>query len=380
MIRIVADTHIPFLRGALDRVAEMIYLPGEAISRTDLLRADALLVRTRTLCNEELLHGTGVRFIASATSGFDHVDTEYCQRVGIAWTHAPGCNAGAVGQYMASALAYVLQKTGRSFHQSCLGVIGAGQVGSKVASLAGKLGMPVLVNDPPRERREGPEAFTNLEELLGKADVVSMHVPLNLTGPDRSLEMASTDFFNRMKTGAWFINTSRGEVTNEETLLRALRTKQLGGCILDVWQNEPHIRPTLHQAADLATPHIAGYSVEGKANGTMACVQAVSRFFNLGKDDWKPGGLSESNRMQQHVACQDMRPESFFLKLAMGNYPVLEDDKAFRDAPQHFESLRNQYPPRREAQSCGVHLSTCPPAYAAIARAVGFQHITISPS
>lgn len=380
MIRIVADAHIPFLRGALDRAAEMIYIPGGDISRADLLQADALLVRTRTLCNEELLHGTGLRFIASATSGFDHIDTDYCQRAGIAWVHAPGCNAGAVRQYMASALAYVLQKTGRSFHDVCLGIVGAGQVGSRVAGLAGKLGIPVLVHDPPRERLEGPEAFTGLEELLGKADIVSMHLPLNLAGRDRSLGMASADFFDRMKAGAWFVNTSRGEITDEEALLRALRTKPLGGCILDVWQNEPHVRNDLLQTAELSTPHIAGYSVEGKANGTMACVQAASRFFKLGADHWTPPGLPESNRMQQHLSCRDMRPEDCFSALAMGSYPILEDDKALRNDPRHFESLRNQYPPRREAEACIVQLSSCPPACAAIARTLGYQRITISPS
>ncbi len=179
MIKIVADNKIPFLAGALESAARVEYMPGSEISGEQLMDADALITRTRTRCNRELLEGTSVRFIASATIGYDHIDTEYCRQQGIEWTNAPGCNSFSVEQYVVSALLWLAHHRRIDLRTLTLGIIGVGNVGSKVANAARVLGMKVLLNDPPRERQEGSAEYSSLEELKSRADIITLHVPLN---------------------------------------------------------------------------------------------------------------------------------------------------------------------------------------------------------
>jgi erythronate-4-phosphate dehydrogenase len=359
MIKIVADQHIPFLRGALEGVAEVHYLPGRQISNQHLKDADALIIRTRTRCDEQLLHGTPVRFIASATIGHDHIDADYCKQQNITWTNAPGCNAGSVCQYLASALAYIIQNDQKSFEELSLGIVGAGHTGSKVACLARKLGIRTLINDPPRERQEGSSGFVTLSTLLQEANIISMHVPLQLSGPDKTFHMADEAFFKKVKKNTWFINTSRGETTDTNALINALKQNHLQGAIIDVWENEPEISPDLLWLANIATPHIAGYSTDGKANGTSMSVQALSRFFGLAKDNWTPQNLPlppNDALIRYHTGTTR---EECFCKLAMHTYNIESDSIALKAARQHFEGLREQYPIRREPQAysmAGEHI------------------------
>jgi erythronate-4-phosphate dehydrogenase len=348
MLRVVADDKIPFLKGVLENVARVSYIPGSKISRNDILSADALIIRTRTKCNEQLLEGTGVKYIATATIGYDHIDTEYCMANNIAWSNAPGCNSGSVMQYIASALGHITSSTGKRFADLSLGIVGAGNVGSKVENLARLLGMRVIVNDPPRQRDEGNGAFSDLATLLAGSDIVSMHVPLNMQGPDRTFHLAGEWFFGTVKKGAWFINTSRGEVMQTGALLDSLRKKHLHGAILDVWENEPDIDSELLTLADLATPHIAGYSLDGKANGTARSVRAISRHFSLGMDDWYPENLMSPVNDLINIQPGNDDPDRLARSLFFHSYEIEADSNRLKSTPADFELLRDNYPPRRE--------------------------------
>ncbi len=347
-LRMVADKNIPFLEGVLEGVARVDYLPGAQIGPGHLRDADALIVRTRTRCDERLLAGSKVRCIASATIGFDHIDTAWCAANGIYWTNAPGCNAGSVQQYVASALACILERTHKPFRSLCLGIVGAGHTGARVQAMARQLGIRTLVHDPPRQRQEGPGEFVGLEDLLAEADVVSLHVPLNVTEPDKTLHMAGDGFCSRMKQGAWLINTSRGEVADTGALVKALRSGRLGGAIIDVWEKEPRISMELLQLADIATPHIAGYSADGKANGTARSVQALSRYFSLHLDTWRPTDIPQPTDPVVDIRQSFDGAEELFIYLAGLTYDIRADSARLKQDPDSFEKQREDYPLRRE--------------------------------
>ena len=281
-MKIIADSKIPFLKGVFEPYGVVEYYAGKEITPEVVKDADALIVRTRTRCDAALLQGSSVKFIATATIGFDHIDTDYCKKSGIAWKNAPGCNAGSVMQYVASVLTRLSINYHFDFNETTLGVIGVGNVGSKVARMASLLGMKVLLNDPPRERKEGRGAFVSLNEIADRADIITFHVPLNRGGADNTFHLFNHDFAKQIKPGSIIINSSRGEVVSGNVLKKVLKEKYLKAAVLDVWENEPVIDAGLVPLIDMATPHIAGYSIDGKANGTAMSVRAVSNFFNLG--------------------------------------------------------------------------------------------------
>jgi erythronate-4-phosphate dehydrogenase len=356
MIKIVADNKIPFLEGALESVAMVEYLPGAEITRSHLLDADALITRTRTKCNRELLEGTSIRFIATATIGYDHIDTDYCREKGIGWTNAPGCNSSSVEQYIVSTLLWLANQRSIDLKALSLGVIGVGNVGRKVASVARALGMRVLLNDPPRERAEGKAEFVSLEELKEHSDIITLHVPLNKAGLDKTFHLVNREFLTHLKSGAILINTSRGAVVDEGALLEGIRSEKLSDVILDVFENEPAINRELLEALTLATPHIAGYSLDGKANGTTMSVQAISRFFKLGLDDWSPATMPvpESSEILADASESDLY--ELFWEVYAQTYDVSSDDQRLKSAPESFEILRGEYPFRREPVAYAVRL------------------------
>lgn len=354
MLKIVADSKIPFLAGALDSVAQVTYMPGAQISKEHIAGADALIIRTRTKCNRELLHGTSVKFIASATIGYDHIDTAYCDTHGIKWTNAPGCNSGSVKQYIASALAEIISIENKTFKDITLGIIGVGNVGSKVADMAKTLGINTLLNDPPRQRNEGKGNFTDIETVIAQSDIITMHVPLTHQGIDKTFHLANANFFAKMKHGAWFINTSRGEVMETQSLISVLESKHLGGAVIDVWENEPHINLKLLELAHIATPHIAGYSADGKANGTALSVQAISKFFNLGTDSWHPNNIPQAPANNLDIVCISKSTEQIFSELSSFAYNILLDSDKLKKLPQTFELQRETYPIRREPENLEI--------------------------
>jgi erythronate-4-phosphate dehydrogenase len=356
-LRIVADAHIPYLQGVLEPFAQVDYLPGSGITNRHLTKADALIIRTRTHCRRDLLHGTAVQLVATATIGFDHIDTDFLESRGIAWFHAPGCNAGSVMQYVASALASWRIATGISLSGLTIGIIGAGHVGSQVAQLSKALGMKTLLNDPPRSISEGSERFCELKELLEESDIVTLHVPLHHQEPFGTFHMADDDFFAVLKRKPILINTSRGGVVDNQSLIRAMASGKISGFIADVWEDEPRVDLNLLSKAFLGTPHIAGYSADGKANGTSACVRAVSRHFGLGIDNWVAEGLPEPKEPAISLNSSGKSPEELLCEAFLFTYDINMDDRFFRAAPGDFEKLRDRYPVRREPGAYRVGLN-----------------------
>jgi erythronate-4-phosphate dehydrogenase len=345
-MKIVTDHKIPFIRGVFEPHAEVLYLPGGEIRREHLHDADCLLVRTRTRCDQKLLEGTRVQFIGTATIGFDHIDTKWCDENGIKWTNAPGCNSGAVAQYITAALHEMSNRLDFDLKDRTLGIIGVGHVGKKVEKIARDLGMQLILNDPPRERTEGHSEFADLPALLKNSDIITIHVPLNREGPDKTINLVDRLFLDALKSGAILINSSRGEVLNEEVVIlwmtehlqrsgSSLVTGHLS-LVLDVWQNEPDINRELLGLADIATPHIAGYSVNGKYNATTRMVEAVSDFFQLSIPPIPP--LTKDG-----VAVKQNG--------AMAYYDIMADDFRLRESPETFEQQRNNYPERWEFRS-----------------------------
>lgn len=340
-MKIVADKDIPFLEGVFEPYAEVVYKTGSAIAAADVADADALIIRTRTRCDASLLDGSTVRMIATATIGMDHIDLEYCRAHGIHVENAAGCNAGGVMQYVFSALYGVGARKGIKLEDCTFGIIGVGHVGSKVEAMARYLGFNVLLCDPPRAAAEGPEKFCSLEYLLENSDIVTMHVPLDET----TRGMADATFFALMKPGAIFINAARGEVIDEQALIAA--APKLGAVVIDTWCNEPDINEELLDIADIATPHIAGYSLLGKQNATTMAVQAVARFFCIPElYDFKPQDADSSHE----PVLLDLKGKNHgeIAAVFQYNYPIFTDDFRLRMEPHKFDKLRTEYQYRRD--------------------------------
>ena len=340
-IKIVIDDAIPFIQGVFEPYAEVVYKGGRDICREDLLDASALVIRTRTKCDADLLDGTAVKFIATATIGTDHIDHEYCDSKGIVVRNAAGCNAGGVMNYVFSALYGVASRKAIRLDGSKLGIVGVGNVGSRVDRVAGYLGLKVLKNDPPRMAAEGPEGFCSLDYLLQNSQVVTMHVPLDET----TRGMCDDAFFEKMKPGTIFINASRGEVVDDDALKRAI--PKLGPVIIDTWNHEPDIDRSLMEMVDIATPHIAGYSYQGKQNGTAASVRALARFFGFDKlYEFFP--KTELESLEAVKLDLKGKRQGEITSALQYNYPIFTDDFMFRMDPGAFENLRSHYQYRRE--------------------------------
>lgn len=379
--KIITDDKIPFLKGVMEHFADVVYLPGAKISATHVKDADAIFTRTRTKCNEPLLQNSHVKLIATATIGFDHIDTDYCDRVGIRWANSPGCNSWSVQQYITTALVTLAFKRNLKLKEMTLGVIGVGNVGSKVARAAEALGMHVLLNDPPRADMEGADAFIDLDVLLSESDIVTCHTPLTFPlsplSPLSTYHFASDDFFHKMKSGAVFINTSRGPVVDTEALKRAAKTK-LSDYILDVWEGEPVLDASLLEGAFIATPHIAGYSSDGKANGTAACVHEFCSFFGLGAmKDWYPESIPPPPMPTTFIIDgYGKRDEQILYEAVTHTYPILEDSTRLKNSPLTFEEQRGGYWTRREFKNFTINLINAPESISNALRGIGFKIIT----
>jgi len=353
-MKIIIDDKIPYIKGALEPYAEVVYLPGNFITRDVVKDADALVTRTRTICNRDILEGSRVKFIATATIGFDHIDTDYCRNAGIEWTNAPGCNAESVNQYLASALCSYSKRKRFALSGKTIGIVGVGQVGSRVARTCEILGMNVLLNDPPRQREEGASQFVSLGTIQAQADIISFHVPLNLEGIDRTYHMADETFLQGLNKRGLIINTCRGEVFESTAVYNAKRSGTISGLIIDCWENEPGLDLELLKLADYATSHIAGYSRDGKANGTTVSVRAISKFFGLGIDEWQPPGIEPPDNPIIELDGSKHNPDELLADAILSSYKIESDDRALRNSPRLFEQLRGDYPVRREFGSYSI--------------------------
>jgi erythronate-4-phosphate dehydrogenase len=345
-MKIVADDKIPFLKGVFEPFAEVVYLPGDKIKKTQLKDANALLTRSITLCNSELLEGTSVKLITSATIGDDHIDKEYCQRNNIKWTTAQGCNANAVVQYFTSALHSVCDKAGFVLMDMTIGIIGVGNIGSKVANVCRALGMKVLLNDPPRERIEEKRNFTDLEIIHKEADIITFHVPLTYGGMDKTFHLLDHDFVNKVSKPVILINTSRGPVADSEALKYGKEQGKISDLILDVWEGEPHIDTELLELVAIGTPHIAGYSIEGKAKATEMVIQSVSEFFDLPLKNRKPE--TDLKNIDLNIDLKGLNEQQSLQKVFHAVYDIRKDDEQLRENPIDFERIRGNYVFRRE--------------------------------
>lgn len=371
-MKIIIDDKIPYIRGVFEKVSEVVYLPGLEITPEVVKNADAIVTRTRTNCNEKLLKDSSVKFIATATIGYDHIDTDYCDTAGIKWTNAPGCNSRSVEQYIASALMVLAERKSLQLKNLCIGVVGVGNVGSKVAKLCELLGMKVLLNDPPRERTEGSAAFVNLKEIMEQSDIITLHVPLNMKGEDATFHLGSEAFFSQLKRKPILINSCRGEVLETKAIKIALKKGLVSAFVCDCWENEPQIDLELLAMTDIATPHIAGYSKDGKARGTQMSVQAISKFFGLGMDDWQPLGVEPPVKLTFELDGLKLNEQEIISKAILTTYDIRNDDQIFRKNPEQFEQQRGNYPIRREFRAFTILRKNVKSEISEILKELGF--------
>ena len=340
-MKIVIDKTIPFIEGVFEPYARTLYLEGPEISREYLLDADALIIRTRTRCDARLLEGTKVKIISTTTSAKDHIDSAYCKEHGIFFKNAAGCNAGGVANYVFSALFGAAAKKSIPIMGKTMGIIGLGSVGRRVESMARSLGFKILRHDPKVAEEEWYTQFCPLDKLLAESDVITLHLPLN----DASRAMANASFFAKMKPGAIFINTAHGDIVVEQDLIEAI--PKLGAVAIDAWSHEPTVNTLLMNLVDIATPHIAGYSMQGKQIGTSMAVRAIARFFGIKElyEFFPQTGIVEYQAIRMDVHGKDQGQIAAILQY---NYPIFTDDFMFRMNPTKFEELRTNYQYRTE--------------------------------
>lgn len=359
-MKILADAHIPYLRGIAEQFGEVEYLPGNQFTKAAIRDKDALIVRTVTHFGEEILSGTNVKLICAATIGFDHIDTEYCDANNIAWRTAPGCNANSVEQYVTASLLFLAQKHGFDLKEKTIGIVGVGNVGSRVEKACRKLGMRVLLNDPPREEREtrregdretgrrGDEVreFVDLETVKREADIITLHTPLTKSGKYKTLHLADDRFFGTVGKKPFIINSCRGGVVDNIALKNALRKGNISGAVIDCWENEPNIDTELLQLVDIATPHIAGYSADGKWTATKMSLENLNNFFSLGVNPIKLMPLPQPENPV--IDVKDIKPAQQLAYAVWQTYNPAEETKSLQANPEKFYWFRSNYPLRRE--------------------------------
>ncbi len=346
-MQIIADDKILYIKGVLEEYATVVYKSGSSINSEDVKEADALLVRTRTNCDKQLLENSKVKFVATATIGKDHLDTEWLEKNGIEWINAPGCNSGSVMQYIASVFAHLIL-SGTKPEKTTVGIIGVGMVGKKIEKLAKTLGFKVLLNDPPRERAEKSYKFTDFETVISHSDILTFHTPLITDGEDKTYHLLNLENVKNLKKGAVVINSSRGEVTCSNALLYGLEKNIISKLVLDVWENEPQLNLELLDKVWFGTPHIAGYSADGKANGSSMVIQALSKKFNLPLNDWEPKNVPLPENTTISKPQKDEKAIVTVAKAILETYDIANDSKALKRNPDKFEEQRGNYPVRRE--------------------------------
>ena len=338
-MKIVVDDKIPYIRETICQLAdEVVFLSGAAITAADVKDADVLVVRTRTRCDRQLLEGSKVKLVVTATIGYDHLDTQWLDVAGIHWTNCPGCNSGSVAQYVECSLLLLEQQKGLVLRQSTIGIVGCGHVGSKVKAVAERLGMQVLVCDPPLEKANSQEptanSYVSLDEIERRCDIITFHVPLTRKGQYATWHLADDDFFHRLSRVPYIINTSRGEVVDNKALLSAMEERRVRDAIIDVWEDEPHPDSVLLEKVFIGTPHIAGYSADGKVNADNMVIDAICQHFSLPHP-----GL---------IAPPKLPADFTYSGSPLDLYNPMEDSKKLKAASSRFEQLRNNYPLRRE--------------------------------
>jgi erythronate-4-phosphate dehydrogenase len=364
-VRIVSDRNIPFVEQAFAELGEVVTLPAAEIDARAVRDADVLLCRTTIRVDARLLEDSKVRFVATATIGTDHMDLPWLESRGIRWASAPGSNAASVALWWTCALAIACRRSGLDLTGLRVGVVGVGHVGRRIAALAEALGPAPLCCDPPRARAEGSGRFTALDDLLPQVDVLSLHVPLSDGGPDATRRLLDAGRLRALRPGAIVVNACRGEVIDGEALRVALAEERLRA-VLDVFPGEPSPDAELIRLATLATPHIAGHSLDGKVNGTDAIYRALCAFLGRAPSFRVHDLLPARDASPQQIDARD-RPDADVVDDALRpHYDLLRDDAALREIAARppevrasaFRAYRDGYPARRELH--GAILSLTP--------------------
>ena len=376
-MRILADENIPLVDAFFAAHGEIRRMPGRAINRAALEQTDVLLVRSVTRVDRELLEGSAVRFVGTCTIGTDHLDLDWFEQAGIDWASAPGCNARGVVDYVLGSLLALAEGEGVDLAARRYGVVGAGEVGGRLVEVLRGLGWDVRVCDPPRQAREAG-GFVALEEIIAECDVISLHVPLTLQGSDATFHLFDDERLQRLRPGSWLINASRGAVVDNAALREQLAQRVDIQAVLDVWEDEPQVDVELAELCWIATPHIAGYSLDGKLRGTeqiyRAFCQANGLPAEVSLDELMPPAA-----LRRLTFSASAEPQTLLETLCRAVYDPRRDDVAFRrslagDASQRrsaFDRLRKEYPPRREIDGLEVVLDGDCPQLAQIVRALG---------
>lgn len=376
-MRILADENIPLVEDFFAEHGEIRRMPGRSINRASLEQAEVLLVRSVTRVDRELLEGSAVRFVGTCTIGTDHLDIDYFEEAGIGWASAPGCNARGVVDYVLGSLLALAERDGAELADRRYGVVGAGQVGGRLVEVLRGLGWNVRVCDPLRQAREVGE-FVGLDEILAECDVISLHTPLTLEGAHSTFHLLNQSRLQQLRPGAWLINAARGAVVDNAALREQLTKRPDIQAVLDVWEGEPQADVELARLCRIATPHIAGYSLDGKLRGTAQIYEA----FCVSK------GLAPTVDLDELMPDAPLRglsfnasatPHDVLATICRAVYDPRNDDAAFRrsligDEEQRrsgFDLLRKQYPPRREIDGLHIEINDTQPQLEQLVRALG---------
>jgi erythronate-4-phosphate dehydrogenase len=380
-MKIVCAETVLLGQEALSNAGKVDIIPDREISHDHLLDADALIVRSKTRITKELLTDTPVKFIGTATAGTDHIDAAWLESHGIYWCASPGCNANSVSEYLIAALLVLGRRHKFNLEGRTIGVIGCGNVGSRVVKKCQALGMNVLRNDPPLSAVSSDPDFLPLEKVLAESDIVTLHLPLVKEKPWPTDRLADYRFFEQLKPGTLFINAARGSVCDYDALLDAKAGGAVSQMVLDVWTPEPAFRTDVLKMADLASPHIAGHSYEGKINGTIACYNELCNFFEIPKTWNIAASLPAPEKPSLEIDCRGLTDEEALHDIIQQLYDIETDDKLIRtaalnseiDRAKKFDALRKNYRMRREFMNTEVKASNARDSLIKKIKAMGFK-------
>jgi len=376
-MHILADENIPLVDEFFAGFGKIRRMPGRSINRAALENVDVLLVRSVTRVDRELLEGSAVRFVGTCTIGTDHLDLDYFEQTGIEWASAPGCNARGVVDYVLGSLLALSEVRGEALARRRFGVVGAGEVGGRLLEVLRGLGWDVRVCDPPRQVREAGD-FVSLDEILAECDVISLHTPLTLGGDWPTFHLFDQARLSRLRPGAWLINASRGAVVDNAALRDLLLQRPDLEAVLDVWEGEPQVDVALAGLCRIATPHIAGYSLDGKLRGTAQIYAALCAARGV-EPAIELAQLMPGPALTELAFASSAEPAEMLATLCRAVYDPRRDDADFRrsllgnEAQRRagFDLLRKQYPPRREIDGLKVRIGGHNPALATIVEALG---------
>ncbi len=379
-MKIIADENIPYVAECFSSIGEVETVPGREITPGVVADADVLLVRSITPVGADLLAGSKVRFVGTATIGFDHVDTEYLSQNNIGFASAPGSNANSAAEYVIAALLNIAKQHSIDLEGKSIGIIGVGNVGGRVAKKASALGMKLFLNDPPLQRETGDSKYLPIEELFD-CDFITLHTPLTFEVEDKTFHLADDTFFKSLKRGCIFINASRGGIVDSGALKAAIEEGRLQATVLDVWENEPDIDVELLEKVDIGTPHIAGYSLDGKIAGMIMIYKEACKYFELGAKYDIDSFLPVPAVPELKINTQSFSEQDALLGIMEKIYDIRTDDARLRrmlaesaeERGKYFDSLRKNYPVRREFQNTRIIVEGKNRSLAGKLKGIGFK-------